>query len=234
MSKRVVVAVSLCVALVAGAFAGAGAGAKTANSAAGMKGHFSLFNMVHTTQYQGQDLGTKEPQPWSGARKAGGPFIYAGIACSGNAPVNNISTDLTTYNSRLPASRSPASTRSHPFKFRVVRNDDGHLRLRGRITFTVCQLRGGPTPTPDPVPDAEKPKIYVGWNAKFRKRSAEEVSWWGSFRIRGGTGMYEDLTGAGEITGYFFCFAPEGCETLGEFRDGQYTMSGSFADPTAP
>lgn len=232
MSKQVIVAVSLCVSLVAGALLTAGAGARTVKSAGGMKGHFSLVNMVHTTQYQGQDLGTNEPQPWTGTRQTGGPFVYAGIACSGNAPVNNVSTDLTTYNTRLPGSRSPASTRSHPFKFRVVRNKHGQLRLRGRITFTVCQLKPGPTPTPDPVADAEKPKIYVGWNAKFKKRSAEEVSWWGSFRIRRGTGIYEDLTGSGEIAGYFFCFAPEGCETLGEFRDGQYTMSGSYADPT--
>lgn len=234
MNKRAVVAVSLCAALVAAAFAGAGAGATTAGSVAGIRGHFSLVNMVHTTEYQGQDLGTNEPQPWNGRRRTGGPFIYAGIACSGNAPINNVATDLTTYNTRLAGSRSPASTRSHPLKFRVVRNKQGALRLRGLITFTVCQLKPGPTPTPDPVADAEKPKIYVRWKANFRKRSAEEVSWWGSFRIRRGTGIYEDLTGSGEISGYFFCFAPEGCETLGEFRDGQYTMSGTFADPTAP
>lgn len=234
MNKRVVVAVCVCVALVAGAFAGAGAVAQTGGAAAGMSGNFSLVNMVHTTQYQGQDLGTNDPQPWTGTREPGGPFVYAGIACTGNAPVNNISTDLTTYNTRIEGSRSPASTRSHPFEFRVVRNKEGRLRLRGQITFTVCQLKPGPTPDPDPVPDAQKSKIYVGWNAKFKKTSAEEVSWWGTFRIRGGTGLYEDLTGSGDIAGYFFCFAPEGCATLGEFRDGQYTMAGTYADSSAP
>lgn len=234
MNKRAVVGISLCATLVVAAFAGAGAGAATTGAAVGMSGHFSLVNMVHTTQYQGQDLGTNEPQPWNGAREEGGPFVYAGIACTGNAPVNNISTDLTTYNTRLEGSRSPASTRSHPFQFNVVRNRDGKLRLRGLTTLTVCQLKSGPTPTPDPIPDAEKSKIYIRWNAQFKNRSAEEVSWWGTFKIIGGTGLYEDLTGSGDIAGYFFCFAPEGCTTLGEFRDGQYTMAGTYSDPTAP
>jgi len=202
-------------------------------SSAGVKGTFSLLAMVHTTTYEGQNLESKETVPWDGSRQVGGPFVYAAIPCRGNAPLNNISTDLTTYNSRIPGSRSPASTRSHPLRFRVIENDQGKRRLKGRIVLTACRLRGGPTtPAEDAVPDAEKPKIYIKWYAKFRKTSPEEVKWMGTFRIIGGTGLYEDLTGEGEIAGYFFCFAPEGCDTLGEFRDGQYTMSGRYQDPT--
>ncbi|MFP5299237.1 MAG: hypothetical protein ACLGHL_09655, partial [Actinomycetota bacterium] len=184
------------------------------------------------TTYQGQDLQENDPIPWNGDRDTGGPFRYASIPCSGNAPVNNISTDLTTYNSRIEGSRSPASTRDHPLEFNVVRNKKGQLRLRGTVVMTVCHLRGGPTAADDPVPDAEKPKIFFSWNARFKRTSAEEVRWHGKFRITGGTQRYEDLTGEGDIAGYFFCFAPEGCTTLGEFRDGQYTMAGTYHDPT--
>ena len=200
----------------------------------GLSGTFSLLQMVHTTTYNNQALESAEPNPWDGTRQPGGPFVYAGIPCTGNAPLNNISTDLTTYNTRLPGSRSPASTRNHPLEFKVVENRKGQLRLRGNVVLTVCQLKGGPTPTPDPVPDGDKEKIFFRWNAKFKRTSPEEVRWFGTFKLTGGTGMYEDLTGEGEIAGYFFCFAPEGCATLGEFRDGQYTMSGNYHDPTIP
>lgn len=200
----------------------------------GLSGTFSLLQMVHTTSFNNQELESAEPNPWDGTRKPGGPFIYAGIPCSGNAPLNNVATDLTTYNTRLPGSRSPASTRNHPLEFNVVKNRNGQLRLRGDVVLTVCQLKPGATPTPDPVPDGEKEKIYYRWFAKFKRTSPEEVRWTGRFKLTGGTGMYEDLTGEGEIAGYFFCFAPEGCASLGEFRDGQYTMSGTYHDPTIP
>lgn len=200
----------------------------------GLRGSFSLLQMVHTTSYNDQGVESADPIPWDGTRKPGGPFVYAGIACSGNAPVNNIATDLTTYNTRLPGSRSPASARNHPLKFKVVKNRHGKLRLHGKVVLTVCQLKPGATPTPDPVPDSEKEKIFYRWYAKFKRTSPEEVRWIGKFRLTGGTGMYEDLTGQGEIAGYFFCFAPEGCASLGEFRDAQYTMSGRYHDPTIP
>ncbi|MDP9069493.1 MAG: hypothetical protein M3N53_14285 [Actinomycetota bacterium] len=200
----------------------------------GFSGTFSLLAMVHTTEYNNEGLESEQPIPWDGTRRPGGPFVYASIPCNGNAPLNNISTDLTTYNTRLPGSRSPASTRNHPLKFHVVKNRDGKLRLRGRVVLTVCQLKPGVTPTPDPVPDAEKEKVYFRWNAKFKRTSPEEVRWIGKFRLTGGTGTYQDLTGEGDIAGYFFCFAAEGCATLGEFRDAQYTMSGTYHDPTIP
>lgn len=236
--KRKIAARPLVVALVvtvvlSGALSAAG---MTSNNAQqrGLSGTFSLLQMVHTTSYNNQGLESEDPNPWDGTRRPGGPFVYAGIACSGNAPLNNVATDLTTYNTRLPGSRSPASTRNHPLKFKVVENRRGQLRLRGKVVLTVCQLKPGATSTPDPVPDSEKEKVFFRWNAKFKRTSPEEVRWLGRFRLTGGTGIYEDLTGKGEIAGYFFCFAPEGCATLGEFRDAQYTMSGTYHDPTIP
>ncbi|MPZ66921.1 MAG: hypothetical protein GEU83_15890 [Pseudonocardiaceae bacterium] len=189
-------------------------------------GDFSLMAMVHTTQYQDSDLATQDPNPWNGSA-AGGPYRYASIPCSGSAPVNNISTNLTTYNSQLPASRSPASTRNHPLEF-VVQGST----LHGRIVLTTCQREPGATESPDPVPDGNKDKVLLDWNATYERTSPEEVAWSGRFTITGGTGVYEDLTGRGTMSGYFFCFADEGCESLGEFRDAQYTMTGTYRDPT--
>ncbi|MDP8970438.1 MAG: hypothetical protein M3N52_08105 [Actinomycetota bacterium] len=194
----------------------------------GLRGDFSLVAMVHTTAYEDQELGEQFPNPWEGSEQ-GGPFRYASVPCTRNAPVNNISTNLTTYNSRLPGSRSPASTRNHPLEFTVTDS-----RLDGSITLTVCKLGPGPTTSPDPVADADKDKIFFSWHAHSHKTSPEEVSWTGTFRITGGTGVYQDLRGGGRIAGYFFCFATEGCATLGEFRDGQYTMVGRYNDPTVP
>ncbi len=200
--------------------------APPATAAAGVQGTFSLVQMVHTTTYNDGEV--QSAAPWNG-EDTGGPFRYASIPCSGNAPVNNISTDLTTYNSRLPGSRSPASTRSHPLEFNVVKAGDT-TRLEGKETLTVCKLGGGRTT--DDVADADRSKIFFDWQAEVLKTSPEEMSWTGTFTITGGTGEYADLTGSGIIGGYFFCFAPEGCANLGEFRDGQFTMQGNYADPS--
>jgi len=222
--KRSVLAV-----LVAGAVLASlvGVPAAPAAAATAVEGSFSLIQMVHTTNFNDGEV--KSATPWDGA--SNGTFRYAGIPCTGNAPVNNISTDLTTYNNRLPGSRAPASTRSHPLEFSATRQPDGTFRLSGKDTLTVCQLRGGPTASPDPVPDAQKAKIFFDWTAEARQSSSEEVTWTGTFTITGGTGEYRDLTGSGSISGYFFCFAVEGCVSLGNYRDGQFTMSGVYRDP---
>lgn len=234
MRKKLSIALASVTAMVGGTVWAAGSGTAVQQNE-GLKGTFSLIAMVHTTQYQGQDLGTNDAEPWDGKRREGGPYVYASIPCTGNAPVNNISTDLTTYSARVPNSRVPASTRNHPFRFDVVENKKGKLRLKGDITLTVCHLQPGPRPSPDPVPDGEKDKIFVSFNnVRFKQTSGEEVRFFGPFKLRGGTGIYETLRGEGDIAGYFLCFAPEGCTSLGEFRDGQYTLQGRYRTSYTP
>jgi predicted small secreted protein len=196
-----------------------------------VRGSFSMVAMAHTTEYAGADVEEGEPNPWSGAPAPGGPYRYAAIPCSENAPVNNISSDLPSFNTMIPGSRVPASTRSHPFEFEVVEDDDGDLRLEGTIEMTVCQLRSGVTPDPDPVPDADKDRIRFEFSADFDEATAESTVWRGTFEIVGGTGPYEELRGQGQIAGSFFCFAPEGCEGLGELRDLQYSLIGTYRVP---
>jgi hypothetical protein len=197
-----------------------------------VRGSFSLVAMAHTTPYAGADLEEQQPNPWDGGVEGEGPYRYAAIPCTGDAPVNNISGDLPTFNALVPGSRVPASTRAHPLEFTVTEGDDGEMQLEGTLELTVCQLRPGVTPDPDPVPDPEKDRISVEWTAQAVEAAEETVVWQGPLEIVGGTGRYEQLRGEGTIAGYFFCFAPEGCAELDEFRDVQFTMSGSYTAPT--
>lgn len=197
-------------------------GSGTAAQPKGLEGDFSLIAMVHTPDWP---MAT-DVAPWEG--KSEGVFVYRAIPCSGNAPVNNISSDLPTYNTRIPGSRSPASTRSHPMRLTVEKGS-----LRGTIAFTVCKL--APGPTTDGRPDAERDKILVEFQAAPERFTAEEVTFRGTFRITGGTGRYADLTGQGSIAGYLFCYDPRGCvANEGRYRDGQFVMHGTFFDPTGP
>ncbi len=189
-------------------------------AANGAEGGFGLAAMVHTHNWPAN----AEVQPWDG--RSNGNFTYRAIPCSGNAPMNNIGTNLPTYNGLIPDSRSPASTRSHPFAFTVEQG-----AMRGTIALTVCQLRPGPTN--DGRPDAERDRIDIAFTASADRRTGEETIFSGTFRIVGGTGRYAQLTGAGTIRGYFMCFDPRGCEAGndGRFRDMQYVLEGNFRDP---
>lgn len=192
------------------------------------EGAFSLFAMAHTMAFDGP-AGREETVPWDGSA-VDGPFSYASKPCSGEAPVNNVSTDLPALGGAVADSRVPVSTRTHPLRFHVA-DDGGTLRLRGSILLTVCQLGPGPTREPDPVADGDKPRIAVEWDAVVDRRAAELVTWRGAFTIAGGTGPYEDLRGEGDIAGYFFCFDPAGCVSLETFRDCQYAMIGRYRVP---
>ena len=108
-------ATQLTLALLMGAASGAGA----------VEGTFGLAAMVHTPDWPNN----ADVLPWDG--KSGGDFVYRAIPCSGNAPMNNISSNLPTYNALIPGSRSPASTRSHPFRFTVRDGKmNGSIQLR--------------------------------------------------------------------------------------------------------
>ncbi len=132
-------------------------------------------------------------------------------------------------------SRVPSSMRAHPFSIRV-RKSRGNWQLLGNITFTVCKLGPAPTPPNDPVPDEQKPKIFVRFRADFKRFNAEYVRFQGRYRLAGGTQRYEDLTsprGGGDMAGYLFCFASEGCAAKGgRYLDGQFTMQSFYRDPT--
>lgn len=197
----------------------------------GVKGRFSLVMMIHTRSSSFGDL--PGVTPWNGVRTQGASFEYRSIPCQGNAPVNNIASDLPSYGTRVRGSRAPSSMRAHPFGFKLRKNSRGKWEMIGAVRFTVCHLRPGPTPSNDPVADVQKPYIDVGFRAKFKRESPEMLRWEGRFRLNGGTQRYDDLTGSGTIAGYFFCFAPEGCVAHDrKYLDGQFVMQGTYRDPT--
>lgn len=191
----------------------------TIGSAIAVEGAFGLAAMVHTPDWPNNP----EVQPWDGESE--GEFVYSSIACSGNAPMNNISSNLPTYNSLIPGSRSPASTRSHPFRFTY---ENG--AMTGTINLTVCKL--GPGPADDGREDAERDRIDIEFTATADRRSGEETIFGGDFTIASGTGRYAELEGSGTIRGYFMCFDPRGCKegNEGQFRDMQYVLEGTFSD----
>lgn len=207
------------------------AGAADAPRAAqhGVRGDFSLIMMVHTRSSSFGDL--PGVNPWWGQRGSTQTYKYRSIPCTGNAPVNNIASDLPSYNARVSGSRVPSSMRAHPMAFKVVKTSRG-WRMRGILKFTVCKMGPGPAPSDDPVPDEKKPKIRMSFIASFYRVNDETLRYSGSVRLLGGTKRYEDLRGSGRIAGYLFCFAPEGCRPHKKYLDGQMVIHGTYADPT--
>lgn len=197
----------------------AGAAAKSKSIA----GNFSWMGMAHTPDASASN----DVRPWDG--QSDGTFVYRAMSCSApTANVNNNSSDLPSYNARIPGSRVPASTRAHPMQF-VVENGN----VQGTMDLTVCQL--SPGEVVDGGSDEEREKITIEFEAAPEHYSEEEVAFQGSFRITGGTGPYADLSGEGSIRTYFFCYDEEGCqEQEGLYRDSLFVMQGSYSDPTGP
>lgn len=193
---------------------------------------FNLIGMAHTAPRTARGLPIEvDTEPWDGT-STGGPYSFASAPCSADAPINNVSTNLVSFNTRLEGSRSPASTRLHPFEFEVLSLADGAGEMRGTIDLTVCQPRFGVTP-PDGGPDTERERISIEFTADFTQPTAEETTYAGQFEITEGTGPYEGIRGSGEITGYFMCLGPERCAQLGGPRDAQVVMVGSYEAPGA-
>jgi hypothetical protein len=215
VSRRVGLAFTIATGLVAQA------GLAPAAHAQGIAGDFTLKAMTHTPDWPNAE----DVMPWDGV--SDGSFRYRAIPCTGNAPLNNISSNLPTYSNRIPGARSPASTRAHPMVFTVEKGV-----LKGKIDFTVCKLSPGPVPASDETKDPDRPKIIVEFTAKAERLTPEEVVFKGDFMISGGTGRYEKLTGSGIIAGYMFCYDPKGCvANQGRFRDMQFGLQGVYSDP---
>lgn len=198
---------------------GASSVAQAQDAATGAKGDFVLKAMSHTPNWPANE----QVSPWNG--QSDGTFTYRAIPCSGNAPLNNISSNLPTYGGKIPGARSPASTRAHPM---VIEVKSGVMN--GKIAFTVCKL--APGPTNDEKPDDTRDRINIEFTAKPVSRNADELGFKGEFKIAGGTGRYASLTGSGIISGYMFCYDPRGCVANdSKYRDMQFLLEGTYSDP---
>lgn len=203
------------------ALLGSGSGLDALAQSPAIKGSFTVFSMAHTSNWPK----ATDVNPWDG--KSNGNFLYRAASCStANAPVNNASSDLPSYNARIPGGRVPSSTRVQDLRFTA----DSHS-LSGTFDVTVCQL--APGPASDGRKDADREKIYFKFQAIQEVISTENATFRGRFKITGGTGRYSDLTGEGEIAGYFFCFNQEACNgSNSRYRDVQFSLQGTFSDPT--
>lgn len=186
-----------------------------------VEGTFTVFSMAHTQNWPS----AANLKPWDG--KSHGTFVYASASCStSNAPINNASSDLPSYNTRILGSRVPSSTRAQDLRMTI--NKDS---MNGAIDLTVCQL--APGPVSDNMEDVERDKIFFKFTATPHVISGQSATFEGKFKIAGGTGRYSDLTGEGEIVGYFFCFKQNDCEgEEGRYRDAQFSLQGKFIDPS--
>lgn len=196
---------------------------------------FSLLAMAHTSRVENPSHRVEGPPikttPWNGEQE-GGPFSYSSIRCIDDAPLNNIATNLTTYNSRLPNSHSPASVRLQPLQFNVL-NGGSSGEVRGTITLVACGVAPAEElDLEETTPDNERDQVRFDWRANYEKTSSQEVAWTGTFEIKQGTGAYQGITGSGDISGYFFCFGK--CNPGQPFRDTQLTMIGTYNAPNIP
>jgi hypothetical protein len=192
-----------------------------------ISGSFSMVIMVHSGESPG-GFDIPGTAPWDGEATEG-TFNYRSIPCDGDAPVNNIASDLPSYGAQVQDSRVPVSMRAHPLEFELAQGDNV-LEMTGRLTATVCKLGPGPTVEDDPVPDEDKPQIHFDLSGDLDAVSPEAATVDGSFELAGGTDRYEQLSGSGDIAGYFFCFAPDGCQG-GDLADGQFVLRGEYSHP---
>ncbi len=232
MKRPLIAGAGLTALIVLAVAVGPGSAGTRSSQTPGVTGNFSLIQMVHQTQNTPSGPVTLPGvNPWDGSNNPTVRYTYRSIPCTGPAPVNNIASDLPSYNNRVRGSRSPSSMRAHPFTFKLVKVK-GRWRMRGQITFTVCKLDGGATKSPDPIPDANKPKIVMRFDTAYRRVNPETLRFNGVLKVAGGTGRYADLTGKGTIAGYLFCFGQECAKRGGKYLDGQFAIQGDYRDPT--
>ena len=76
-------------------------------------------------------------------------------------------------------------------------------------------------------------RLFITFEGTY-KQTGGEVRFTGTFDITGGTGVFEDVTGEGNITGAFTCLpAREAtCAQLGVLSDAVFSLQGTFSDPT--
>ena len=120
----------------------------------------------------------------------------------------------------IPASRSRRrfATSSRP-PLTPTQGNQG--TVEGEITTILC-LEGSETES----------QLFITFEGPT-SRPVGEVRFTGTFELTGGTGVFDDITGEGKITGAFTCLRREAtCAQLGVLSDAVFSLQGTYSDPT--
>jgi hypothetical protein len=209
---------SLLVALAfLGSFAtvGPAAAAKPPSSDGGASGNLSLTVHAHSSQFT-DTLFPTSPVPFPVTEPSSG--TYSSIPCSRPAPFNDTALDFTPD---FPGVEDPASVR-HFVEVALTPTQGNKGTIEGEITTILC-VDG----------EESENQLFITFAGTY-KQTAGEVRFKGTFEITGGTGVFEDITGEGAITGTLTCLASRNatCAQLGVLSDAVFSLQGSFSDPT--
>ena len=206
--------------LVALAFLGSIAGISPAAAAKppsddGASGNISLTVHAHSSQFT-DTLFPTSPVPFPVTEPSSG--TYSSIPCSRPAPFNDTALDFTPD---FPGIEDPASVR-HFVEVTLTPTQGNKGTVEGEITTILC-LDG----------EESENQLFITFEGTY-KQTAGEVRFQGTFEIVGGTGVFEDITGEGTITGALTCLAGRDatCAQLGVLSDAVFALQGSFSDPT--
>ncbi len=197
----------------------------------GARGEISLDVHTHSSEF-GSPSGRPtlfETTPLPFAITKGANFSYSAIPCEFPAPFNDRALNFTPD---YPGIEDPAAVRYlvEGTVTKAMRSGERGT-VKGTITTFLCEGK------------QEGDKIFIEFEAQFVVTSENVATVEGTFRITGGTGRFEDITGSGSFTGDpgFTCLPPvlrrnqaENCADLGAFSDAVFDLRGSFQDPTVP
>jgi hypothetical protein len=191
------------------------AAAKPPPSDGGASGSISLTVHAHSSQFT-DTLFPTSPVPFPVTEPSSGS--YSSIPCSRPAPFNDTALDFTPD---YPGIEDPASVR-HFVEVTLTPTQGNRGTVEGEITTILC-LDG----------EESENRLFISFEGTY-KQTAGEVRFQGTFEITGGTGVFEDITGEGTITGALTCLASREatCAQLGVLSDAVFSLHGSFSDPT--
>ncbi len=181
----------------------------------GASGNISLSVHAHSSQFT-DTLFPTSPLPFPVTERSTG--TYSSIPCSRPAPFNDTALD---FSPDYPGIDDPASVR-HFVEATLTPTRGNMGTVEGEITTILC-VDG----------EESENQLFISIEGTY-KQTGGEVRFTGTFEITGGTGVFEDITGGGNITGAFTCLPSREatCAQLGLLSDAVFSLQGTFSDPT--
>jgi hypothetical protein len=164
----------------------------------------------------------------------GAEFSYAAAPCE--FPTRNTDTSLILRG--YPGLQSPGPA-AYILEGTVTETNasDDRGTVEGTLTIIRCAEAGDGGQN-----ELEAGRIFVEYEAKITKKSPNNLPLrGGTFRITGGTGIFDDISGRGSFKGRLTCLpgtldktGTDNCAELGVFSDAAFNLRGSYSDPTVP